>query len=65
VALRQDTNEVIPDFSSSFIIHLIYRWLLSQFMLIYLPIIISGREDATVKLWNKGIYYIENTLSYG
>jgi hypothetical protein len=65
VALCQDTNETISNFSSSFIIHLIYRWLLSQSMLIYLPIIISEREDATVKLQNRGTYCIENTLSYG
>jgi hypothetical protein len=64
VALCQDANETIPDLSSSFIIHLIYRQLPSQFMLIYLPIIISGREDATVKLWNRGTYCVRNTLSY-
>ncbi|KAF8733449.1 hypothetical protein AX14_003844 [Amanita brunnescens Koide BX004] len=29
-----------------------------------LPIIISGSEDGTVKLWNSGTYRIENTLSY-
>ena len=30
-----------------------------------LPIIISGSEDGTVKVWNSGTYRIENTLSYG
>ena len=30
-----------------------------------LPIIISGSEDGTVKIWNSGTYRIENTLSYG
>ncbi|KAI0048076.1 coatomer protein [Auriscalpium vulgare] len=30
-----------------------------------LPIIISGSEDGTVKLWNSGTYRLENTLSYG
>ncbi|KAF7432578.1 hypothetical protein PC9H_004520 [Pleurotus ostreatus] len=29
-----------------------------------LPIIISGSEDGTVKIWNSGTYRIENTLSY-
>ncbi|KAJ8083114.1 Coatomer subunit beta' [Marasmius tenuissimus] len=29
-----------------------------------LPIIISGSEDGTVKIWNAGSYRIENTLSY-
>lgn len=29
-----------------------------------LPIIISGSEDGTIKLWNSGTYRIENTLSY-
>ncbi|CAL1699924.1 unnamed protein product [Somion occarium] len=29
-----------------------------------LPIIISGGEDGTVKLWNSGTYRLENTLSY-
>ncbi|PFH50394.1 hypothetical protein AMATHDRAFT_145122 [Amanita thiersii Skay4041] len=29
-----------------------------------LPIIVSGSEDGTVKLWNSGTYRIENTLSY-
>jgi len=29
-----------------------------------LPIIISGSEDGTVKIWNAGTYRIENTLSY-
>ncbi|KAH8814640.1 coatomer protein [Flagelloscypha sp. PMI_526] len=29
-----------------------------------LPILISGSEDGTVKLWNSSTYRIENTLSY-
>ncbi|OBZ70384.1 Coatomer subunit beta' [Grifola frondosa] len=29
-----------------------------------IPIIISGGEDGTVKLWNSGTYRLENTLSY-
>jgi len=29
-----------------------------------LPIIISGGEDGTVKIWNSGTYRLENTLSY-
>ncbi|KAE9402636.1 Coatomer, beta' subunit [Gymnopus androsaceus JB14] len=29
-----------------------------------LPIIISGSEDGTVKIWNANTYRIENTLSY-
>lgn len=29
-----------------------------------LPIIISGSEDGTVKIWNAGTYRVENTLSY-
>ncbi|KDR84450.1 hypothetical protein GALMADRAFT_237319 [Galerina marginata CBS 339.88] len=29
-----------------------------------LPIIISGSEDGTVKIWNSGTYRVENTLSY-
>ncbi|EGN94961.1 hypothetical protein SERLA73DRAFT_76979 [Serpula lacrymans var. lacrymans S7.3] len=29
-----------------------------------LPIIISGSEDGTVKIWNGGTYRLENTLSY-
>ncbi|KAJ3513632.1 hypothetical protein NLJ89_g2841 [Agrocybe chaxingu] len=29
-----------------------------------LPIIISGSEDGTVKIWNSGTYRIENTLNY-
>ncbi|KAJ7281800.1 coatomer protein [Mycena rebaudengoi] len=29
-----------------------------------LPIIISGSEDGTVKMWNSGTYRVENTLSY-
>ncbi|TFK63457.1 coatomer protein [Pluteus cervinus] len=29
-----------------------------------LPVIISGSEDGTVKIWNSGTYRIENTLSY-
>ncbi|KAF9011330.1 coatomer WD associated region-domain-containing protein [Cyathus striatus] len=30
----------------------------------HLPVIISGSEDGTVKIWNSGTYRIENTLSY-
>lgn len=30
-----------------------------------LPIIISGSEDGTVKIWNSSTYRLENTLSYG
>ncbi|KAL0950314.1 hypothetical protein HGRIS_010289 [Hohenbuehelia grisea] len=29
-----------------------------------LPVIISGSEDGTVKIWNSGTYRIENTLNY-
>ncbi|KAK0230129.1 coatomer protein [Armillaria fumosa] len=29
-----------------------------------LPIIVSGSEDGTVKMWNSGTYRLENTLSY-
>ncbi|KAF8888138.1 coatomer protein [Gymnopilus junonius] len=29
-----------------------------------LPVIISGSEDGTVKIWNSGTYRVENTLSY-
>jgi coatomer subunit beta' len=29
-----------------------------------LPIIISGGEDGTIKIWNSGTYRLENTLSY-
>ncbi|TFK33271.1 coatomer protein [Crucibulum laeve] len=29
-----------------------------------LPIIISGSEDGTIKIWNSGTYRVENTLSY-
>jgi coatomer subunit beta' len=29
-----------------------------------LPIIISGGEDGSVKIWNSGTYRLENTLSY-
>ncbi|KAF7968238.1 hypothetical protein HWV62_31569 [Athelia sp. TMB] len=29
-----------------------------------LPIIVSGSEDGTVKIWNSGTYRLENTLSY-
>ena len=29
-----------------------------------LPIIISGSEDGTVKIWNSGTYRVENTLNY-
>ena len=30
-----------------------------------LPVIVSGSEDGTVKVWNSGTYRLENTLSYG
>lgn len=30
-----------------------------------LPLIVSGSEDGTVKLWNAATYRLENTLSYG
>ena len=30
-----------------------------------LPVVISGSEDGTVKIWNSSTYRIENTLSYG
>ncbi|KAG8828474.1 hypothetical protein FRB91_002821 [Serendipita sp. 411] len=30
-----------------------------------LPLIVSGSEDGTIKLWNAGTYRLENTLSYG
>ncbi len=30
-----------------------------------LPIIISGSEDGTVRLWNSDTYRLENTLNYG
>ncbi|KII94541.1 hypothetical protein PLICRDRAFT_169285 [Plicaturopsis crispa FD-325 SS-3] len=30
-----------------------------------LPVIVSGSEDGTVKIWNSGTYRLENTLSYG
>ncbi|KAF8498938.1 coatomer beta [Hysterangium stoloniferum] len=30
-----------------------------------LPLIISGSEDGTVKIWNSGTYRLENTLNYG
>lgn len=30
-----------------------------------LPLIVSGSEDGTVKLWNSSTYRLENTLSYG
>ena len=30
-----------------------------------LPLIISGSEDGTVKLWNSSTYRLESTLSYG
>jgi len=30
-----------------------------------LPLIVSGSEDGTVKLWNSGTYRLEHTLSYG
>ncbi|KAK0491647.1 coatomer protein [Armillaria novae-zelandiae] len=29
-----------------------------------LPIIVSGSEDGTVKMWNSGTYRLENTLGY-
>jgi coatomer subunit beta' len=29
-----------------------------------LPVIVSGGEDGTVKLWNSGTYRLENTLGY-
>ncbi|KAF9477857.1 coatomer protein [Pholiota conissans] len=29
-----------------------------------LPIIISGSEDGTIKIWNSGTYRVENTISY-
>lgn len=30
-----------------------------------LPIIVSGSEDGTVKIWNANTYRLENTLNYG
>ena len=30
-----------------------------------LPVIVSGSEDGTVKIWNSGTYRLENTLNYG
>lgn len=30
-----------------------------------MPVIISGSEDGTVKVWNSGTYRLETTLSYG
>ena len=30
----------------------------------FIPIIVSGSEDGTVKIWNSGTYRIENTLIY-
>ncbi|RXW23627.1 hypothetical protein EST38_g2218 [Candolleomyces aberdarensis] len=30
-----------------------------------LPVVISGSEDGTIKIWNASTYRIENTLSYG
>lgn len=30
-----------------------------------LPIIVSGSEDGTVKIWHSGTYRLENTLNYG
>lgn len=30
-----------------------------------LPLIISGSEDGTVKLWHSNTYRLENTLDYG
>ncbi|BFZ57035.1 Coatomer subunit beta' [Savitreella phatthalungensis] len=30
-----------------------------------IPVIISGSEDGTVKVWNSGTYRLETTLSYG
>ena len=29
-----------------------------------LPIIISGSEDGTIKIWNNNTYRLENTLGY-
>jgi len=29
-----------------------------------LPLIVSGSEDGTIKIWNSGTYRLENTLSY-
>lgn len=29
-----------------------------------MPVIVSGSEDGTIKMWNSGTYRIENTLSY-
>lgn len=29
-----------------------------------LPLIVSGAEDGTVKLWHAGTYRLENTLNY-
>lgn len=30
-----------------------------------LPIILSGSEDGTIKIWHSSTYRLENTLSYG
>lgn len=30
-----------------------------------LPIIISGSEDGTIKIWHSDTYRLENTLNYG
>lgn len=30
-----------------------------------LPVVVSGSEDGTIKIWNASTYRIENTLSYG
>lgn len=30
-----------------------------------LPILISGSEDGTIKIWHSSTYRLENTLSYG
>jgi WD40 repeat protein len=30
-----------------------------------LPIIISGSEDGTIRIWHSNTYRLENTLNYG
>lgn len=30
-----------------------------------LPILLSGSEDGTIKIWHSSTYRLENTLSYG
>lgn len=30
-----------------------------------LPVIISGSEDGTIKIWNSGTYRLEQSLNYG